>query len=122
MLTDVGDKVFDPFAGSCVVGEVAERLSRKWICAEMVEDYLTGALGRFRGHSTEPKKPATNAEEGYYRVPHPGLLWNGHNLDPLAIDGGKKRPKIGKRTTTILTAGEDYDQTTYSLVAHSRDD
>lgn len=28
MLTDRGDLVLDPFAGSCVTGEVAERLAR----------------------------------------------------------------------------------------------
>ena len=34
MLTDPGDLVFDPFAGSCVTGEVADRLKRKWICCD----------------------------------------------------------------------------------------
>ena len=47
MLTDPGDFVIDPFAGSCVTGEVAERLKRRWICSELIEDYLKGALSRF---------------------------------------------------------------------------
>ncbi len=32
MLTDKNDLVVDPFAGSCVTGEVAEALSRRWAC------------------------------------------------------------------------------------------
>jgi len=31
MLTDKNDLVLDPFAGSCVTGEVCERLDRRWI-------------------------------------------------------------------------------------------
>ena len=46
-LTDPGDLVLDPFAGSCVTGEVAEKLGRKWICVERVEQYLQGARFRF---------------------------------------------------------------------------
>ena len=52
MVTDPGNLVFDPFGGSCVTGEVAERLGRKWICVELVEEYLRGAKGRFE--QTEP--------------------------------------------------------------------
>jgi len=44
MLTDTGDLVLDPFAGSCVTGEVSERLKRKWLCVEIVEEYLKGAI------------------------------------------------------------------------------
>jgi site-specific DNA-methyltransferase (cytosine-N4-specific) len=47
MLTDPGELIFDPFAGSCVTGEVAERLKRKWICCDNVQEYLAGALARF---------------------------------------------------------------------------
>lgn len=47
MLTDPGDNILDPFAGSCVTGAVAERLKRKWICCDTNEMYLLGALGRF---------------------------------------------------------------------------
>jgi site-specific DNA-methyltransferase (cytosine-N4-specific) len=91
MLTDPGDMVFDPFAGSCMTGEVAERIGRKWACAEMVDDYLKGALGRF----VQPpvvKRPTPKDEDAYYRVPRPGLLWNGPDPVPLSKDGGRKRP------------------------------
>ena len=73
MLTDPGDLVLDPFAGSCITGEVSERLGRKWICVELVESYLDGAKGRFEGWK-ENRKPRTNGKEGdtYYRIPHPG--------------------------------------------------
>ena len=47
MLTEKGDLVVDPFAGSCVTGEVCQRLRRKWICVDLVEEYLQGAKARF---------------------------------------------------------------------------
>jgi DNA modification methylase len=89
MLTDPGDTVIDPFAGSCVTGEVAERLGRRWVCVEMVEDYLRGAVGRFSG---APAKAMHKDGDSYYRVPRPGLLWNGQDHDALPQDGGRKRP------------------------------
>lgn len=55
-LTDPGDFVLDPFGGSCVTGEVAEKLERKWICCEMFEPYLEGAIGRFLPQENTPGK------------------------------------------------------------------
>ena len=49
-LTDKGDLVVDPFAGSCVTGEVAERLDRRWVCVDLEEEYLEGA-GAFRARA-----------------------------------------------------------------------
>jgi len=46
-LTDPGDLVVDPFAGSNVTGEVAERLGRRWLAFEIVEEYLEGSRFRF---------------------------------------------------------------------------
>jgi site-specific DNA-methyltransferase (cytosine-N4-specific) len=88
MLTDKGDLVIDPFAGSCVTGEVCERLQREWICIELVEEYVKGARGRF----ISPSEPAD--DRPYYRVYNPSTLWNlnGTSEEPeLAPDGGKKR-------------------------------
>jgi site-specific DNA-methyltransferase (cytosine-N4-specific) len=100
MLTDPGDVVFDPFAGSCVTGEVCERLSRHWICCDLVEDYLRGALGRFTNESPRELRllPAKDPDhpDNYYRIPRPGILWDGVAVDPLPEDGGKKRPKVAK--------------------------
>ena len=91
MLTDPGDFVFDPFAGSCITGEIAERLKRKWVCAELVGEYLDGALGRFKGPQTS-ERPMAKDDEGYYKIPRPSLLWNGSDPVPLDPEGGKKRP------------------------------
>jgi len=46
-LTEPGDLVLDPFAGSNVTGEVCERLDRKWIAIELIEEYLQGSKFRF---------------------------------------------------------------------------
>ena len=46
-LTDENDVVFDPFGGSCVTAEVAEKLNRRWIVSEITEEYLEGAKYRF---------------------------------------------------------------------------
>jgi len=91
LLTDEGDVVFDPFAGSCVTGEVAERLNRQWICVDSVKEYLEGALGRFVNGIRKPERPSVDDDASYYRVPRPGLLWNGHTGDPLPQDGGRGR-------------------------------
>lgn len=93
MLTDRGDLVVDPFAGSCVTGEVCERLSRRWVCIDLVEQYLEGAVGRFEGPPiTNGKAPkAVREDDGYYRIPRPGILWNGSAEEPLPKDGGARR-------------------------------
>ena len=111
MLTDRGDLVVDPFGGSCVTGEVSERLGRKWMCAELVEDYLEGAVGRFTPNGAATVKvPSKKPDEGYYRVPRPGLLWNGTDGDLLPSDGGKKRPasvKTACKGKTIKATGAE---------------
>lgn len=117
MLTDKGDKVFDPFAGSCVTGEVAERLKRKWVCAELVDSYLKGALGRFK---VAPKLIVPKVEDGYYRVPHPGLLWNGED-QPIPADGGKKRPAKAKAIRSRGLAGS-HPVASVPLAARGADD
>ena len=47
MLTDEGDIVLDPFAGSNTTGAVAEKLQRCWIAIDSVESYLEGSKYRF---------------------------------------------------------------------------
>ncbi len=93
MLTDPGDFVVDPFAGSCVTGEVCERLRRKWLCVDLEEDYLRGALGRFKG-PRKAKQGVLIEEKGApasYRVYQPGANWNGTDDPPLPTDGGRAR-------------------------------
>lgn len=93
MLSDPGDLVVDPFAGSSVTGEVCERLSRKWVCIEMLPEYCKTALGRFECDPREKIKSATNPDDpsNYYRVPRPGILWSDKTDDPLSEAGGKTR-------------------------------
>jgi DNA modification methylase len=46
-LTDEGDMVLDPFAGSNTTGFVAETWQRQWIAFEINEDYVKGSSHRF---------------------------------------------------------------------------
>jgi site-specific DNA-methyltransferase (cytosine-N4-specific) len=48
LLTERGDLVFDPFAGSNTTGAVAQSLGRRWISIEPVEQYVRGSVGRFK--------------------------------------------------------------------------
>lgn len=91
MLTDKGDLVLDPCGGSCITGEVAERLQRHWVCGELVKEYLMGGIGRFeRPEGSDTPKSSTRRS---YSVSTSAFLWNGVDDPPLAVDGGKTRPK-----------------------------
>lgn len=46
-LTDEGDTVLDPFAGSNTTGAVAEGLNRRWLSVEAKWDYAAHSIGRF---------------------------------------------------------------------------
>jgi DNA modification methylase len=46
-LTDKGDMILDPYAGSNVTGEASEKLERKWLAFEVVKEYLDGSKFRF---------------------------------------------------------------------------
>lgn len=97
MLTDENDFVVDPFGGSCVTGEVCERLRRRWLCSELDEEYLRGALGRFERPTTprEPWAPSKQPDAPGYRVARPDVLWNGVPGGKIAGDGGKTRRLVG---------------------------
>lgn len=100
MLTDVNDLVVDPFAGSCVTGEVCERLARQWVCVEAIEEYLRGALGRFEVQSDTPSESELHGEDyesNYYKLPRAGILWNGEDDVPLPSDGGRRRSIVVQR-------------------------
>lgn len=47
LLTNEGDVVLDPFAGSNTTGAAAEKLQRRWIAIERVEAYLEASKFRF---------------------------------------------------------------------------
>lgn len=46
-LTDEGDTILDPFAGSNTTGAVAEDLGRKWLSVEADWKYAAHSIGRF---------------------------------------------------------------------------
>ena len=88
MLTDPGDLVVDPFAGSCVTGAVAEALGRKWACCELEEDYLKGAMARFK-----PAVRALNRRKSFtYSINPPCSLPLDEDKIPLLQNGGITRP------------------------------
>lgn len=100
MLTEVGDLVVDPFGGSCVTGEVSERLGRRWVCCEIQEEYVRGALGRFQ-QPLEPRQAKNPKDDGnFYRAARPDILWNGAPTDPLPPDGGRTRRSPKAATPT----------------------
>lgn len=54
-LTDPGDIVLDPFAGSNTTGFCAEKLSRSWISIEVKEEYGEQSIVRFEDPSIKTK-------------------------------------------------------------------
>jgi site-specific DNA-methyltransferase (cytosine-N4-specific) len=46
-LTEEGDQVVDPFAGSLTTAAVASRLGRRWLAIEQSGAYLEGGAERF---------------------------------------------------------------------------
>jgi DNA modification methylase len=67
-LTEAGDLVLDPFAGSCTTGEAAERMSRRWIGCEPVPDYLDGARYRLERGDVEPESSSSVANANNSRA------------------------------------------------------
>lgn len=92
-LTDPEDLILDPFAGSCATGEVAERLGRRWICAEIEEQYLLGAQGRFLKANRIVPGRNNQSDHTLYSIHKPGVLWDDAPQPPLPTDGGRRRPK-----------------------------
>ncbi|MDR7062489.1 MULTISPECIES: site-specific DNA-methyltransferase [unclassified Sphingopyxis] len=87
-LTEPGDMVLDPFGGSCVTGAVAEALGRNWICCEMSEEYLNGALARFVPHAV----PLLRDRPASYEIAPPCAVPVDEEAIPLFADGGAARP------------------------------
>lgn len=67
LLTDPGDLVLDPFAGSCTTGHAAEALGRRWLCIEREREYLEGARLRFQ--AVQKKRPSLRGKR--YSIFHP---------------------------------------------------
>lgn len=99
MLTDPGDKVLDPFAGSCVTGEVCERMARRWVCCELDQEYVEGAKGRFEGSKDKLfTHPQETRRVGPYEIFPPNSLPIEERATPLAEDGGEGYTRPAKRT------------------------
>lgn len=88
MTTDPGDFVFDPFAGSCVTGAVAEALGRRWACVELNEAYLEGALSRFQGVESCLRA----GKSSFYVIHTPCAVAVDERQVSLVADGGAARP------------------------------
>jgi site-specific DNA-methyltransferase (cytosine-N4-specific) len=97
MLTDRGDLVVDPFAGSCLTGAVAEAMQRRWVCIELEAAYLEGAKGRFLSTHEQPGRPSVHSDGIFatpqrpYQIHPPTLSILDEDSSPLAEDGGEKR-------------------------------
>jgi site-specific DNA-methyltransferase (cytosine-N4-specific) len=66
-LTNPGDLVIDPFAGSNTTGAVAEVLGRRWVAIEKDEEYAKTSLLRFHSHTniTKLKKKENSGKSTY---------------------------------------------------------
>jgi site-specific DNA-methyltransferase (cytosine-N4-specific) len=60
-LTQPGQLVLDPFAGSNVTGQVAQALERRWIAVEVRADYVAGSMLRFADAVLTDDRPASAA-------------------------------------------------------------
>ena len=107
MLTDENDFVFDPFAGSAVTGEVCERLNRRWLCCEIVSEYVEGAIGRF---VSNPVNRQNKKDPEYYKIPCSAHLWQDSLFSKeelLPSDGGchrvKRRKNLNAKSTIKTT-------------------
>ena len=93
MLTNPGDMVLDPFAGSCVTGEVAERLGRRWTCCELDEEYLKGAVARFQQRPDDAELfTKALGDKAVYSIHSPCSVPVDDHEAPLVEDGGERRP------------------------------
>jgi DNA modification methylase len=102
-LTNPGDLVVDPFGGSCVTGAVAETLKRKWVCTELSEDYLKGAVARF-----SPSAPPLPRDRSVpYTIHQPCAVPIDDDQVDLFENGGQTRPpeiKSGKKAAVKAPA------------------
>lgn len=88
MLTNPGDLVFDPFAGSFLTGRVCEETERRWAGTEIKNEYVRGGISRFL-----PNAPNILREEKiFYQLPAPCAFGNTDDI-PFPTDGGRKRAK-----------------------------
>jgi site-specific DNA-methyltransferase (cytosine-N4-specific) len=93
-LTNPGDFVLDPFAGSCVTGMVADNLDRKWACVELNAGFLQGAVSRFHDKGEQPEGEKSNASQ--YQIWAPCAVDIDESEIRVVEDGGLTRPASNK--------------------------
>lgn len=103
LLTNPGDVVLDPFAGSCVTGEAAERSQRRWICCEISKPFLQGAVARFE------EQPERKSKEVFYQISQPCAVPVDEQEVVLPEDGGRRRPAHLLTRAKIPTARANAD-------------
>jgi len=57
-LTEPGDIVLDPFAGSNTTGAVSEQLKRKWVSLDAIDEYADHSIIRMNNHVYDTNKKA----------------------------------------------------------------
>jgi len=85
-LTDPGDLVVDPFAGSNITGEVAEGLTRHWLAFELVDEYLEGSKFRFPGLWKQPLLFDQQAETDEQEVEVSNEAIREKNTQPVLLE------------------------------------
>lgn len=90
MLTDPGDRVFDPFSGSFMTARVAEELRRCWAGTELEPDYIAGGMARFENGA--PSVLPDSKRSAKYEILAPCSLGDTDDV-PMPADGGLTRPK-----------------------------
>lgn len=93
MLTDPDDLVLDPFAGSCVTGAVAEHLGRRWVCCELKEEFLKGAVVRFEPNARLGRRNKSAA----YSINSPCSIPVSEDEVPLIHNGGIRRERTSDK-------------------------
>lgn len=68
-LTDEGDFVMDPFAGTNTTGWVAELAGRRWISIEELEEYVVDSQVRFRQTNESSSESLPSASQIALEVP-----------------------------------------------------
>lgn len=58
LLTEPGDIVLDPFAGSNTTGAVSEQLKRKWVSLDAIDKYADHSVIRMESYDCDTKKKA----------------------------------------------------------------
>lgn len=108
LCTRPGDVVFDPFAGTSTTAVVAEGLERRWVMAELNEDYcavLSDRIDDLNARLERMPEPAEQVPEGLRWLPLPFALPR-----PKAIKLPSRGPLTGGGTSSQAGDGLDPEQ------------